>query len=86
MSDYADKLGAVACKIIRDEDANNCKTTGVYYLASGCSNVPSNYFIMLVMGVGNDFVQIGVSVTASPRVYVRSSTNAWREISIRNPE
>ena len=45
-------------------DADTLKTTGMYYLTAGCTNVPYNYFYMLVFGMGgsNPTLQIGINI------------------------
>lgn len=72
---------------IYNGDANNYKTAGIYYFATGNSNVPEGWMKIIVTGNGNDTAQIGVGIS-SGKTYVRKSNNgnweAWKELSYEN--
>lgn len=70
-------------------DANTFDTCGTYYLGINCSNVPSAYCKLLVMGSegSGDLAQIAVGVS-SGRTWVRAKSNGnwhnWNEVPLSN--
>ena len=65
-------------------DANDFKTSGFYYLGTGCSNVPSTYIKLIVNG-NVDVSQIAIHVDGTnPTMFIRSfdGTNwsGWKRI------
>lgn len=66
-------------------DANNYKSSGFFYLATGCSNVPDNYIMLIVNGTGNtSATQIAIGVVSGV-MYTRSFTGSawtvWKQIT-----
>lgn len=63
-------------------NADNFKKTGVYYLCTGCSNIPANWCKLFVMG-DYDTTQIASNVV-NGKTYIRgwggSSWSNWREV------
>lgn len=68
-------------------DANTFDTCGIYYLGENCSNIPTAYCKLLVMGSegSGDLAQIAVGVS-SGRSWIRTKVNNtwkdWNEIPL----
>lgn len=74
-------LTATVDHTVSNANLNNYKTGGTYYFTTGCSNVPSTYFMCLVVNHGTDFcLQIGVRASAPTILYYRTfATNSWTD-------
>ncbi len=72
-------LTATVAQTIANVDANDYKTGGTWYFTTGCSNVPSTYFLCTVINHGTDFaIQIGVRASAPTVVFYRVwAQNVW---------
>ena len=73
------------CKSVYNSNANNASKTGVEYWASGNSNVPSAWTMMLNMnGGGGDAAQLGIYVSDGT-LYTRGKANGnwgnWNQIA-----
>ena len=71
---------------VSNVDANNYKSAGTYYFATGCSNVPAQYFLCLVIADSTDFViQLGVCAGSSGslryRVFASNAWGAWKTLT-----
>lgn len=69
-----------------DINANNLRKAGVYYLGTGCSNIPVNSWFMMAVftaGSGNgDVAQFGISMGSKMffRRYDGNSWSSWAEV------
>jgi len=70
---------------VSNVDANNYKTNGIYYLGTGCQNVPSNWIKLIVCG-GHDVSQLAIKVNGTePLMYFRtydgSNWSGWQLVN-----
>lgn len=67
---------------------NDFTTTGVYYMGTNISNLPSEvggYMYVLVMNAGGvDLVQLGITVAAIPKLYIRARISEQGVTSWKN--
>lgn len=70
-----------------NSDANNYTTAGIYYFATGNSNIPESWMKVIVTGGGSDTTQLAMSVTTG-KTYIRERVNgnwgAWKKIASDN--
>lgn len=85
ISTLNDTMANLNFTVVRNADINDYKSGGCYYFV-GCANSPTteSYFQCMVIGNGNDAVQIGC-VIGSTRCYVRtfngSNWESWERVA-----
>lgn len=70
-------------------DANDLDESGMYYLGTGCSNIPESAYMRLIVNGGKDsgdVLQIAVKMQDVPNIYIRTKTNnVWHSwIPVKN--
>jgi hypothetical protein len=72
-------LSAGVSETFSNVDANDYKTGGTYYFATGCTNVPGTYFLCFVFQHRSDFsIQIGLRAAEKNKLYFRCfASNTW---------
>jgi hypothetical protein len=85
---FNDIISNLTGKPYDNVDLNDITTTGIYYMKTGNSNMPSQvsaYMYLFVMSAGGtDIIQMGINVSGTPKFYVRPrvssmGTTVWKE-------
>ena len=76
---------------VSNTDANTLTTTGLYYLTTGCTNIPSAYCILQVQSknttsISDDIAQYTVNTDGNQysRVRVNGTWSSWQKLANQN--